>query len=367
MNDIIETTAAEVTDIRGAEKLANEINAIKRQTVRTVLMASVEIGEKLCEAKALVAHGEWEKWLIDNVDYSQSTANNLMKIYREYGDNQLDLFSTKTKSEIFGELTYSQAVALFALPAHEREGFVESHDMSAMSVSELNEEIKRLKSEKDEYADKLSDTERKLDAAEEELEAAKDDLADARTELTDTAADLKGKVKSAEERAREAEEALAELRRITDAASAPKQISLDDVPEEELEKYRAEIAEKLEAEYKALNEQIAEKAKADIEDAAKAKDDELRAAMAKEEASAAHVAELEARLSKLDEQARRGSGDAAVQQFAALFEAFQEDFNRLLTKVSAFEATDTELGGRMRSALGKIIASMADRIGGDKV
>lgn len=364
MNEVIETTATEITDVPGAQKLANEINAIKRQTMRTVLMASIEIGEKLCEAKALVAHGEWERWLYDNVDYSQSTANNLMKIYREYGDNQLDLFSAKPKSEIFGELSYSQAVALFALPAHERESFVEDHDMSAMSVRELNEEIERLKAEKDTYADKLSDTERKLDAAEEELETAKDDLADARTELTDTAADLKDKVKSAEARAKEAEEALEELKRITDEASAPKQISLDDVPEEELEKYRAEIAEKIEAEYKALNEQIAEKAKADVRGVAKVKDDQIHVALQRIEAASERIKELEAEQAKLEEQAKRGSGDAAVQQFAALFEAFQEDFNRLYTKLSAFESTDAELGGRMRTALGKIIASMADRIGG---
>ncbi len=363
MNEVIETTGVEVTDVRGAEKLANEINAIKRQTMRTVLVASIEIGEKLCQAKALVAHGEWEKWLCDNVDYSQSTANNLMKIYREYGDSQLDLFSTKTKSEIFGDLTYSQAVALFALPAHEREAFVEDHDMSSMSVRELSEEIERLKSEKDAYADKLSDTERKLDAAEEELESAKDDLADARTELTDTSANLKAQVKSAEERAREAEDALAELKRITEEASEPKQVSIDDVPEEELAKVRAEITEKLEAEYKALNEQITEKAKADVENVTKAKEDELRAAVEKEEASAAHIKELEARLSKLDEQARRGSGDAAVQQFAALFEAFQEDFNRMLSKLSAFEATNPELGGKMRAALGKVVGGMSDRVG----
>lgn len=363
MKDIIETTATEVTDVRGAEKLANEINAIKRQTMRTVLMASIEIGEKLCEAKALVAHGEWEQWLIDNVDYSQSTANNLMKIYREYGDNQLDLFSTKTKSEIFGDLTYSQAVALFALPAHEREAFVEDHDMSAMSVRELNDEIERLKAEKDEYADKLSDTERRLDSVSEELETAKDDLDDARTELTEKAADLSDKVKSAEERAKDAEEALAELRRIADEATAPKQVSIDDVPEDELAKVRAEIAAKLEAEYKVLNEQIAEKAKSDVESVTKEKDDELRAAMAKEEASAARIKELEAQLSKVDEQSRRSSGDAAVQQFAALFEAFQEDFNRMLSKLSAFEATNPELGGKMRAALGKVIAGMSERVG----
>lgn len=363
MNDVIETTAAEITDVRGAEKLANEINAIKQQTMRTVLMASIEIGEKLCQAKALVAHGEWEKWLADNVDYSQSTANNLMKIYREYGDNQLDLFSAKPKAEIFGELTYSQAVALFALPAHEREAFVEEHDMASMSVSELTDEIKRLKAEKEDYADRLSDTERKLDRAEEELETAKDDLEDARTELTEKSADLSDRAKSAEARAKEAEAALAELRSIADSASAPKQVTIDDVPEEEVAKLRADITKELEAEYKALNEQITEKAKNDIDSVSKTKDDEIKAAMEKAESSAARVKELEAKLSKLDEQARRGSGEAAVQQFAALFEAFQEDFNRMHAKLTALEAANLEVGAKVRGALSKVILGMSERVG----
>ena len=362
MNEVIETTATEITDVAGAQKLAAEINAIKRQTMRTVLMASIEIGEKLCEAKALVAHGDWERWLTENVDYSQSTANNLMKIYREYGDNQLDLFSTKTKSEIFGDLSYSQAVALFALPAHEREAFVEDHDMTAMSVRELNEEIERLKAEKDTYADKLSDAERKLDAAEEELETVKDDLADARTELTDTSADLKDKVKSAEERAKEAEEALEELKRIANTASEPKQVSIDDVSEEELEKVRAEIAAKLEAEYKAKNKQIAEKAKSDAENAAKEKDDELRAANAKAEASDARIKELEAQLAKVDEQSRRSSADASVHQFAALFEAFQADFARMLERLTALEADSPEIGATIHAALVKVISGMSAKL-----
>ena len=360
MNDVIETVGCEVTDVRGAEKLANEINAIKRQTVRTVLMASIEIGEKLCEAKSLVAHGEWERWLIDNVDYSQSTANNLMKIYREYGDRQLDLFSTKSKSEVFGELTYSQAVALFALPAHEREGFVESHDMQSMSVSELTEEIRRLKSEKDEYADKLSDTARRLDAAEGELETAKDDLAYARDELTEKAADFKVQIKSAEERAREAEAAVAELRSIADKASEPKQISLDDVPEEELAKLKADIAAELEAEYKARELDMKEQ----LEAAGKEHDKQATKAREAAEASDARIKELEAEKARLDELAKRGSSDAAVQQFAALFEAFQEDFGRMLAKLSALEATNPEVGAKIRGALGKVISGMSERVGG---
>ena len=81
--------------MRDAGVIAREINFIKEQTKRQMLAASMEIGARLCEAKELVGHGEWEKWLCENVDYSQSTANNLMRIYREYGSQQINLLTGK--------------------------------------------------------------------------------------------------------------------------------------------------------------------------------------------------------------------------------------------------------------------------------
>ena len=118
---------------QNADQLAYEINFIKRQTYEYVLKASVEIGERLTAAKELVPYGQWTDWLAEKVDYSQSTANNFMRIYREYSDDQISM-TGRTKSQTFANLTYSQAVALFALPEHQREEFVEQHDVSDMSV-----------------------------------------------------------------------------------------------------------------------------------------------------------------------------------------------------------------------------------------
>ena len=350
--------------MRCAELLAREINTIKAQTMRTVLLASIEIGEKLTQAKALVSHGEWEKWLAENVDYSQSTANNLMKIYREYGDSQYDLFSTKPKAEIFGELTYSQAVALFALPAHEREEFVENHDMSAMSTREVEEEIKRLREEKELAERAVQNLEASLqkakaDAAslagaeedfrrvEEELENAKEDLESAKSDLELS----EQKVLAERARAEAAEKALEELKAISEKASEPRQVTIDDVPEEDIAKLRAEITSKLEAEY-------AERAKADA-DRLKEQKTADKEKTAKREA---YIKELEADVARLDERAKKGESAAAVQQFAALFEAFQEDFNRMISKLAALEASDGETGAKIRAALGKVVGSMADKV-----
>jgi len=66
--------------------IAAEINTIKYQTEKILLAGAVEIGRRLTEAKALLPHGEWSKWLEDQVNFTQRTAQNLMRIYEEYGD-----------------------------------------------------------------------------------------------------------------------------------------------------------------------------------------------------------------------------------------------------------------------------------------
>ena len=67
------------------------------------------------------------------LDYSQSTANNLMKLYQEYGDNQESFFGSLQNSQVFGKLSYTQALALLVLPKEDREAFAEEHDRETMS------------------------------------------------------------------------------------------------------------------------------------------------------------------------------------------------------------------------------------------
>lgn len=132
---------AEFTE-RTPEIVAAEIRQIADQTRKMVLNSSIEIGKRLCEAKEMVPHGEWAAWLEKNVDFSQSSANNFMKIYTEYGDIQGELWGASAKSQTFGNLSYSQAVALLAVPAEEREEFVKENHVEDMSTRELQEAIK---------------------------------------------------------------------------------------------------------------------------------------------------------------------------------------------------------------------------------
>lgn len=245
---------------QNADQLAYEINFIKRQTYEYVLKASVDIGERLTAAKELVPHGQWTEWLAEKVDYSQSTANNFMRIYREYSDDQISM-TGRTKSETFASLSYSQAVALFALPEHQREEFVEQHDISDMSIKELKEAIAAQKAA--EQAQAAAEQARR--EAEERLEAAQGDIEEARSEaekykkLYDSSVDANiqqahnaNRVSKQRDKAeREAEKAKEEAERLQkelDAANA-RMKELTSAPAEVSEETRAEIEAEIKRKY----------------------------------------------------------------------------------------------------------------------
>lgn len=155
---------------RTPEVIAAEINSIKEQTRKVVLYNSIEIGRKLVEAKELVPHGEWGKWLDEAVDYSKSTANNLMKIFEEYGADQITLLDDNLKSQAFGNLNYSQAVLLLGLPSDDREKFVEENKVDEMSTRELKKaiaDLKKANKEKDNALKERDEAIEKLNALEE--------------------------------------------------------------------------------------------------------------------------------------------------------------------------------------------------------
>ena len=119
---------------RSINTITAEILTITAQTNQMVVMNAIEVGRRLVEAKTMVGHGEWGDYLSKEVKFSQSTANNLMKIFKEYGD--------KANSQALGNLPYTKMVRLLAVPEEEREEFVQQHDVADMSTRELELAIK---------------------------------------------------------------------------------------------------------------------------------------------------------------------------------------------------------------------------------
>ena len=246
-----------------ADDIAIEINVIKRRLAQETILAAVEIGRLLCRAKDKVPHGFWAAWLEENVSYSQSTANNMMRLYREYGEQeQLDFFS-ENRMEIFGNLSQSQAVALLGIPYEKRKEYVETHDMEKTSVREvetdvaamraemeaekkaLREELAGVKEARDDITRELMDTRGKLAKVEEEKEQAVLRALTAETGANTTV--LEKKISDLEKEHAELE------RQLEEAKQAAEQVSVDDViTEEKRAEVEAEISRVYEEKMEAL-------------------------------------------------------------------------------------------------------------------
>lgn len=226
---------------RTLDTIAAEIRTIDANVYKTALIGAVEIGARLKEAKEIVGHGNWEEWCKINLNYNASWAAKLMKISVEYGDENSAYFAAASNLHICADFSISKALRLLQVPEEQVEEFVESHDVGNMKVTELEDEIKALKTENARLADEKAKIEEELAVAAEaipvpvsEEEFAKlrseIDKANAKAEKEKEKADKLKRdqgveiQKAEEEAARKAEEKIrAEL--ADDLAAAEKKVS----------------------------------------------------------------------------------------------------------------------------------------------
>lgn len=308
---------AEIVAERTPEIIAAEICQIKDQTCKLVLNNSIEIGKRLCEAKEMVPHGEWGTWLERNVDYKQSTANKLMKIYEQYGAAQGELWGASAKSETFTNLTYSKALALLAVPEEEREEFVEKNDVENMSTRELQEAIKA----RDEAEEKLQ---KEKAAADERVRAAQRQAESVMEELDK----LKDEVKNSKDK-KELEKLKSQLKDAKDKLKAHENLHSTQMEEVEVvQKQNQEEINRLKA--------------------------ELAAAEAKESEPSE---EMQAEIERLKEQlkkaellgAERLAADEETARFKVLFETVQNNFSELMDAM--YSMRNEEKRGKGKAAV----------------
>ena len=123
---------------RNPNIIASEIEAIKNQTKTILLSASMEIGKRLIEVKAMLPHGTWGTWLQDNVDYSERTAQNLMALHETYGG--------MSPAKIEG-VSYSKAVALLGIEGELLTDTIENNNIPGMTTQEVEDLAKQLRDE----------------------------------------------------------------------------------------------------------------------------------------------------------------------------------------------------------------------------
>ena len=380
--------------------LAAEIRTIKSQTGRMVLNASIEVGRRLTEAKSKLPHGSWGEYLKNEVDYSPSQAQNLMRVFREYGSDQQSLFGGEAKSQTFGNLTYSKALSLLAIPdEEERERFAIENDVEHMSVRELNEALKardeaeekaaaaqdeagrlekRVLHLQEEIAGQAQVYEAKLTSAGVEAEqarAAAKAAQDALDKQRDKAQRLQDALSEANTSAQAAEEEHARLlQELEELRSRPVDVAVE-VDEKAVEAAReaavAEMTEKVNkakaAAKKAKSDrQAAEDALADVQrqlDELKAKEPQVREltqdeiqTMTAEAVSKARAEDLE-RVKALEKQLASADGDVAA--FRVHYEAWQDHYNKMSGYLTKITNQEPERAENLHMAIKAVIERMA--------
>lgn len=124
---LIAQTMAQPAEGRTIEAITGDILEAQRKGGEAVLT----IGRCLIEAKDMLRHGEWLPWLAEKVGYSEKTAQNFMRLAREFSNPQA-----------IADLGATKALKLLALPADEREQFVADHNVIDMTTRQLEAAIK---------------------------------------------------------------------------------------------------------------------------------------------------------------------------------------------------------------------------------
>ena len=311
-------TPAEGRDI---ETITGEILEAKRAGGEAILT----IGRCLIEAKEKLHHGEWLPWLNERVEFSERQARRFMQLYRECSNRPA-----------LADLGATKALALLALPAEEREQFVEEHNVVDMTSRQLQQAIK----ERDEARAAAEKAEADAAAAEQARAKMADDMRLLNARLEGSREDRDQAIRDREQAIQDAdrlEKELAELK------ARPVDVAVETVVDQEaIDKARAEavagMQDKLDR-AKAAKEKAEEKRKAAEEDLAAARE------------------KLE-RLRKEDKRAELSS-DKDLAQFELLFGQAQETVNKMHGIMLKVKSRDEDAAGR----LGKALKALAEAVG----
>lgn len=337
--------------------LGAEIRVLKGQAQQMALGYAVEIGRRLTEAKAMVPHGEWGAWLEREVEYSQSTAQNLMRVYRECGDEQASLFGP-SKAQALGGLSYTKVLQILTIPeGPERDEFLADNDVASMSTRELDAAIKA-RDEALAAAEQARADQRTADEAREKLSQ---EMSLAKARLEELNAGLERQADAAQKAREEADRLAAELEELrarpVDVAVETDAAAVETARREAEEKMRSKLDKAKKAQAKAEEkrkaaEEALKQAQADLEQV------KAEGQAALEKAVAEGQAVLE-RAEKAEKKAALASNEDLM-LFRTLFDQVQEQVNKLGGVLMKVRSKDPEAAER----LGRAMLALAEKMKG---
>ena len=307
---------------RGIEAITQEILDAKRRGGEAILT----IGRCLTEAKQALPHGEWLPWLTEQVEFSPRTAQNFMRLAREWSNTQA-----------LADLGAAKALTLLALPTKEREAFIsENHVVGGEEktvIDMTSRELERAIRERKEAQEAAAKAQAEASAAEQ-----------ARAKMEEDMKLLNARLSGAQEDREQAAQAVARLEEeLAQLKEKPVEVAVETVVDPEaLEKARAEAVAGMQDKLDKARE-----AKKRAEDKQKIAEEALE----------------QARL-QLEEQAREEKkaalgADKDLAQFEVLFDQTQSNVYKMQGILLKVRGRDETAAGK----LCKAIRALAEAVG----
>lgn len=344
---------------RTPEQIGAEIRMYVNTGRWITTLCAIEIGRRLVEAKELLTHGEWLPWLKKETEFSERSAQDYMRVFKDYSASQLGMFGPETNTQTFADLPFSKALALLSVPESEREAFAKEVDAEHISVQNLKKAIK--------------EREAQVEALKKDVEGERirgDEAIRAKTEAEDL-------LKTQDQMLVEARAQIEELAKLNkELENRPHEVAVETVRDEEAIAAAAkEAREKAAAAAQASADRKAkeyEKKIADLEKKLNKAENERAEAVKKAETAGsdtdAKIAEAEAEAARIrteleEAQKKLKASSADVAKFGVWFTQVQNDFNRMMEALREVNERDPETGEKLKRGAVTLLKNQVARLG----
>ena len=349
MDQIIDVEYEVVDGIenKSIEELAKETNQLYAQAeavANVSLMYMAKAGARLEVIKERLPHGEFENWCKNNLSFSKSKAEKMMKLNQKLSDKN----SFLAKTESITDIGITKVWALLSAPDDIAEEVINNPESADMSTREFKEEIKKLKQEKEDLENKLQYEKNFSNELSENIAHLDKKLSGANARI----AQLENEPLVDESTAKENEKLTAEIERLKalKAEVVVERDKLTDKLTKEKEKSKA-LKKNMDEEI----EKAVEKGKAE------AKEEALTEARKESADIQKAYEESQRNIEKLERQLQQSNNEALI-SFKLKCTELQLDFNSALASIDEVKEQDAEQANKMKAALGKVIEMMKGQI-----
>jgi len=341
MNAIDVTFRTEISiENKSTEQLTAEVNVRYRQAEQLAGMSAMmlaDAGRRLIEIKARIPHGQFETWCADNLEFSKSKAEKMMKLAERVADEN-SLFS---KTETFTDIGISRVWALLAAPEEVAAEVIETNDVESMTVRELKAELARVKEEKEA-------AERKAEMIDHNNDDIRKELASMQRKLSETVSEKEFAEMQAAAQAQK-EDLTKELSEAK-AEAADIQAKLDKA-KEDLKKQKAKQKD-LEAARDEEVKKAIEGKTAEIEEQAAARARESSQELL--DRTQRQVGDLQEYITKLEAEKAKLS-NTSLMEFKVYVDQLQDIYFKICDIITEENLKDEATGAKMQAAMQKIV------------